>query len=65
MLTIDLEAQGSSTLVKWRQTFDTAEHYVRVRPVVSVANEQNLDRLASRSSARPATLIEATDITWS
>jgi len=47
MLTIDLEAQGSSTLVKWRQTFDTAEHYVRVRPVVSVANEQNLDRLAA------------------
>ena len=47
MLTIDLEAQGSSTLVKWRQTFDTVEHYRRVLPVVSVANRQNLERLAA------------------
>jgi uncharacterized protein YndB with AHSA1/START domain len=47
VLTIELEAQGASTLVKWRQTFDTVEHYAKVLPVVSVANEQNLGRLGA------------------
>jgi len=47
VLTIELEAQATKTLVKWRQTFDTVEHYERVLPVVSVANEQNLERLAA------------------
>ena len=47
MLTIELDAVGANTLVKWRQTFDTVGHYERVLPVVSVANEQNLDRLTA------------------
>lgn len=45
VLTIGLEAQGTGTLVTWRQTFDTAEHYRQVCGVVAVANEQNLERL--------------------
>jgi uncharacterized protein YndB with AHSA1/START domain len=47
VLTIELEAQGSNTIVKWRQTFDTAGHYQKVLAIVSVANEQNLERLAA------------------
>jgi uncharacterized protein YndB with AHSA1/START domain len=47
VLTIELERLGADTLVKWRQTFDTVEHYQQVLPVVSVANEQNLARLAA------------------
>jgi len=47
VLTIELEAQGASTLVEWRQTFDTVEHYRRVLPIVAVANDQNLERLAA------------------
>jgi uncharacterized protein YndB with AHSA1/START domain len=47
VLTIELEKLGANTLVKWRQTFDTVEHYQRVQAVVSVANGQNLERLAA------------------
>ena len=47
ILTIELEKLGANTLVKWRQTFDSVEHYQRVQPVVAVANGQNLDRLAA------------------
>ena len=46
LLTIDLEEQGPGTLVRWRQTFDTAGHFERIAEFVAVANEQNLDRLA-------------------
>ena len=35
------------TEVKWRQTFDTVEHYERIAQFVASANEQNLDRLAA------------------
>jgi uncharacterized protein YndB with AHSA1/START domain len=47
VLTIELENLGANTLVQWRQTFDTVEHYERVLAVVAVANEQNLERLAA------------------
>jgi len=46
ILTIELEEQGQDTLVNWRQTFDTVEHYERIAAFVGLANEQNLERLA-------------------
>lgn len=45
VLTIELEPQGASTLVHWRQTFDTVEHYEQIAQFVAGANEQNLGRL--------------------
>ena len=45
-LTITFTAQGSKTLVGWRQVFDTAAHKQLVAKIVSEANEQNLSRLA-------------------
>lgn len=47
VLTIELQEQGANTLVAWRQTFDTAEHYQRIAAFIAVANEQNLERLAA------------------
>lgn len=46
LLTIELQPQNGGTEVKWRQTFDTAEHYRRIAEFVAAANEQNLERLA-------------------
>jgi uncharacterized protein YndB with AHSA1/START domain len=45
-LSIELIEQGANTIVAWRQTFDTIEHYERIAGFVAAANEQNLDRLA-------------------
>ena len=45
ILTIELVPVHGGTEVKWRQTFDTAEHYGRIAEFVASANEQNLDRL--------------------
>lgn len=47
VLTIELVPQGEGTEVRWRQTFDTAEHHARIATFVAAANEQNLDRLAA------------------
>ena len=47
VLTIELEFSGNATLVKWRQTFETVEHYERIASFVATANEQNLERLAA------------------
>ena len=47
VLTIEVQAQGANTLVAWRQTFDTADHYQRIASFIAVANEQNLERLAA------------------
>lgn len=47
VLTIELAPQAGGTLVGWRQTFDSAAHYQAIAAFVSVANEQNLDRLAA------------------
>jgi hypothetical protein len=44
---ITFEAQGSRTVVGWRQVFDTAAERERIAEFVIEANEQNLDRLAA------------------
>jgi len=33
--------------VRWRQTFDSVEHYEKIAEFVASANEQNLERLAA------------------
>lgn len=45
-LTLELTPKEGGTELKWRQTFDTVEHYERIAEFVASANEQNLDRLA-------------------
>lgn len=52
MLTVELVPAPGGTEVKWRQTFDTAEHYERMAQFVASANEQNLDRLAAEVQRR-------------
>ena len=47
LLAIELQPKAGRTEVKWRQTFDTVEHYQRIAEVVASANEQNLERLAA------------------
>jgi uncharacterized protein YndB with AHSA1/START domain len=47
VLTLELLPHGEGTEVKWRQTFDTAEHYNQLAEFVAAANEQNLGRLAA------------------
>ncbi len=47
VLTLELLPHEEGTKVMWRQTFDTAEHYKQLAEFVSVANEQNLGRLAA------------------
>lgn len=44
-LTITLQPSEQGTLVNWRQTFDTVEHYQSIANFVAGANEQNLQRL--------------------
>lgn len=46
VLTIELHPHAGGTEVRWRQTFDTVEHYGRLAQFVACANEQNLERLA-------------------
>lgn len=45
LLTIELEPLDGGTELKWRQTFDSVEHYERIAQFVASANEQNLERL--------------------
>lgn len=52
VLTIELEPQGEGTNVKWRQTFDTSEHYRELATFIAGANEQNLERLAAEVMQR-------------
>lgn len=47
LLTIELVSVPGGTEVKWRQIFDTAEHYEAIAQYVASANEQNLERLAA------------------
>ena len=47
ILTITFTPSGNSTVLSWRQVFDTVEHYDQISKFVSQANEQNLDRLAA------------------
>lgn len=46
-LTIELLPVPGGTELRWRQTFDSVEHYARIAQFVATANEQNLDRLAA------------------
>ncbi len=50
-LTLELAADTTGTLLHWRQTFDTVEHYQRIAAFVAGANEQNLERLAREVAA--------------
>ena len=47
ILTIQLEPKRAGTEVKWLQAFDTVEHYEKIAQFVALANEQNLERLAT------------------
>lgn len=47
MLCIALQPSGHGTVVHWRQTFDSVEHYERIAQFVAGANAQNLQRLAA------------------
>jgi uncharacterized protein YndB with AHSA1/START domain len=47
LLAIDLHPGAGGTEVRWRQTFDTVEHYQRIAAFLASANEQNLERLAA------------------
>jgi uncharacterized protein YndB with AHSA1/START domain len=47
LLTLELHPQEHGTDVRWRQTFDTVEHYRKLAAFVAEANEQNLERLAA------------------
>lgn len=47
ILALELLPTAGGTEVKWRQTFDTVEHYERIAEFVAAANEQNLERLAA------------------
>lgn len=45
VLSIELRPSGHGTEVRWRQTFDTVEHYDRIAGFLAGANQQNLERL--------------------
>lgn len=47
ILRIELRQQGDATLVVWRQTFDTVEHYRPLASFLAEANEQVLARLSA------------------
>ncbi len=49
ILTVGLRATAGGTEVSWRQTFDTVEHFQQIVKFVTVANEQNLDRLSAEA----------------
>jgi uncharacterized protein YndB with AHSA1/START domain len=51
ILRLDLSAKPAGTMVRWRQTFDSVEHYKRLAEFVAAANEQNLERLAEEVAA--------------
>jgi uncharacterized protein YndB with AHSA1/START domain len=46
-LSLELVPAAGGTEVRWRQTFDTAEHFNQIAEFVAAANEQNLERLAA------------------
>ncbi len=51
ILRIELSPTATGTRLTWRQSFDSIEHYQRIAGFVAIANEQNLDRLASEIAA--------------
>lgn len=55
-LEVSLAPSAGGTLITWRQMFDSDEVAQRMKPIVTVANEQNLDRWEAevRSSKGPS-----------
>jgi uncharacterized protein YndB with AHSA1/START domain len=51
ILTVDLDAHGDGTAIRWTQEFEDAGVAARIRHIVEPANEQNLDRLQAVLSA--------------
>jgi uncharacterized protein YndB with AHSA1/START domain len=51
-MALDFAAEGGGTRLGWRMRFDSVAEAERVRPFVQPANEENLDRLATRLAAR-------------
>jgi uncharacterized protein YndB with AHSA1/START domain len=47
VLTVNLAASATGTVVSWSQAFESAEVAAQVKHVVVPANEQNLDRLTA------------------
>lgn len=47
VLTVSLQATAAGTLVTWEQVFDDPAVAKAVSPIVTPANEQNLDRLTA------------------
>jgi Activator of Hsp90 ATPase homolog 1-like protein len=45
ILTIELSGSGNETQVSWQQLFDSPEQYQSHVHIVSMANQQNLDKL--------------------
>lgn len=44
-LRADFEDQGESTKIVWKMTFDSPEILENLRPIITPANEENLNRL--------------------
>lgn len=56
LLTIELMPMLNGTTLRWRQIFDTVEHFEQIAQFVASANEQNLDRLVAEvKSAKSGT----------
>lgn len=55
-LTITLAAQGDRTEVTWSMRFDDPAEAEKLRSFLTVANEQNLDRLAAHLSGKAPTV---------
>lgn len=58
LLTIELMPMPmpNGTTLRWRQIFDTVEHFEQIAQFVASANEQNLDRLVAEvKSAKSGT----------
>ncbi|MFD0693477.1 SRPBCC family protein [Paenibacillus sp. GCM10027628] len=47
ILSATFEDVDNGTEVTFRQTFETSEEYIKLKPICEEANEQNLDRLGS------------------
>ena len=51
-LTLELASASPGTLVNWRQTFDTIEHFEPIAQFIAQANEQNLEHFAHEVERR-------------
>ena len=51
-ITATFDDEGGKTRLTWRMLFESKERFDVMKPIVSVANEQNLDRLEAHLSKR-------------